>query len=119
MKIISAVRIPLLCSVVLLGVSRLGSAQQVPKSDKTGSPVCVVRNESTAATAFEYRKDNQWKEVKLDPSGEAKLSADRIRIATTREDNAIVTVDLPVQAGKKYRIIWNTQTAIWDFSPAP
>jgi len=45
------------------------------------------------------------------------LTGDRIRVATKRdEDGAMITVDLPVQAGKKYRLIRNPQSGIWDFS---
>jgi hypothetical protein len=35
-----------------------------------------------------------------------------------RSDNAVITVDLPVQMGKKYRLVWNDAAAIWDFNSA-
>jgi hypothetical protein len=93
-------------------------AQQPPKTDRTGSPVSIVRNEATVAVTIEYRSNSQWQPLKLEPGSDVRTSGDRLRVATTREDKAIITVDLPIQAGQKYRLIWNEQAGMWDFSPA-
>ncbi|HET8548902.1 MAG TPA: hypothetical protein VFL57_12890 [Bryobacteraceae bacterium] len=90
--------------------------QQPPKSTRTGSPVSIVRSDASSPVTIEYRANNQWQQLRLEPGKDANVAGDRIRVATTREDKAIVTVDLPVEAGKKYRLLWNTQTGIWDFS---
>jgi hypothetical protein len=76
-----------------------------------------VRNDATVAVTIEYRSNSQWQPLKIETGAEARISADRLRVSTTREDKAIVTVDLPVQAGQKYRLIWNQQAGMWDFSP--
>lgn len=107
----------LLASFLLIGDSRM-EAQAPPKAGRGGNPVFVVRNDATAPVTIEHRSNNQWQQVKLEPGKDASIPGDRIRVATTREDGAILTVDLPVQAGKKYRLLWNAQSSIWDFSPA-
>ena len=106
-----------LACVLAFGVSAAES-QQVPKTDRLGNSVCVIRNDSTNPAVIEYRSNNQWQQLKLEPGKDGNVTGDRVRVATTRDDKAIVTVDLPVQAGKKYRLIWNTQSGMWDFSPA-
>jgi hypothetical protein len=92
------------------------NAQQPPKSDRAGNPVSIVRNDTTNAATIEFRTNNDWRQLKLEAGKDATVAGDRIRVATTREDKATITVDLPIQAGKKYQLIWNTQANIWDFS---
>jgi hypothetical protein len=104
--------------VLLLSISATMDAQQPPAKDRAGNSLSIVRNDSTAAATIEYRLNNQWQQIMLEPGKDATIKGDRIRVATTREDQATVTVDLPIQAGKKYRLLWNTQSSIWDFSPA-
>lgn len=115
MKILPFQTIPL--ALFLLSASNAGT-QQVPKNDPGGNPICVLRNDSTASTTIEYRKSGQWQPLKIEPGKDATVTGDRIRVATTREDRAVVTVELPTQAGKKYRLFWNAQTSTWDFSAA-
>ena len=92
--------------------------QQPPRTDRTGSPVSIVRNDGTVAVAIEHRNKNQWMQTKLEAGRDTSIAGDRIRVSTSREDKAIVTVDYPIEGGKKYRLIWNTQAGIWDFTPA-
>jgi hypothetical protein len=101
-----------------LSIAASMKAQQPPEKDRAGNPVFIVRSDSTAAATIEYRSNNQWQQIVLEPGMDAPLKSDRVRVATTREDKAIVTVDLPIQAGKKYRLFWNARSSIWDFSPA-
>jgi hypothetical protein len=49
---------------------------------------------------------------------DTQLTGDRIRVATTRDDKAIITVDLPIEGGKKYPLFWNAKTSMCDFSSA-
>jgi hypothetical protein len=114
MKKSSTIRILL---ALILAVATIAGAQQPAKKDRSGNQVCVVRSDATAPVTIEYRSSSEWQQVKLDPGKDATITADHIRVATTREDRAVVTVDLPTQAGKKYRLFWNPQTSIWDFSP--
>jgi hypothetical protein len=86
--------------------------QQPPKT------VFIVRNDSTGAVDIEYRSNDQCQKLRLEPGTDSSATGDRVRVATRREDKAIITVDLPVEGGKKYRLFWNTQSSIWDFSPA-
>jgi hypothetical protein len=104
---------------LLLFSATFGKSQQPPKNDRTGNPVFIVRNDASTATTIEYRTNNQWQAIKLDSGMDASISGDHIRVSTAREDGAMVTIDLPTQAGKKYRLFWNTQTSTWDFSKAP
>jgi hypothetical protein len=91
-------------------------AQQPPKSNRTGDQVSIVRNDATTPVTIEYKTNNEWKQLSLEPGADTTIAGDRIRVATTRDDKAIVTVDMPLQAGKKYRLVWNAQSSIWDFS---
>jgi hypothetical protein len=101
----------LLCMAIALNTH----AQQPPKNTRTGEAVAVVRNDNTAAMTFSYHSGDTWKEATLQPGKDMSVTADKIRVATTRADKAIITVEYPVEAGKKYRIVWNSQ--MWDFAP--
>jgi hypothetical protein len=35
-----------------------------------------------------------------------------------RRRQGIISVDLAIEGGKKYRLFWNDKTSIWDFSNA-
>ena len=94
------------------------TSQMAPKNDHAGNPVSIVRNDSTNSVAIEYRNANEWQQIKLEAGKDTSITGDRVRVSTTREDNAVVTVDLPILPGKKYRLLWNTQAGIWDFSSA-
>ncbi|HZU24699.1 MAG TPA: hypothetical protein VFA04_04205 [Bryobacteraceae bacterium] len=103
-------------AAVLLLTAASAATQQIPNADRNGNPVVSVRNDAAAAISIEYRRDNQWQQIRLEPGTDATIGGDRIRVATTRRDNAVITVELPVQPGKKYRLVWNGAAAMWDFS---
>ena len=109
---------PGLIVVSLLSMAVAVRSQQAPKLDRTGNSVSTVLNDSTETVTIEYHSSTEWLPIKLQSGKDTKVAADRIRVTTTREDKAIISVDLPVQAGKKYRLFWNAQLSIWDFSPA-
>jgi hypothetical protein len=102
---------------LLLGATVI-EAQMAPKSDHTGKTVSMIRSDASTPVSIEYRSENQWQQMRLEPGKDATVPGDRIRVATRREDQAIITVDLPIEGGKKYRLIWNAQASMWDFSPA-
>ena len=114
MRIHRPAKLVLFCALATL-VLRI-HAQQPPKSDRAGNPVSIVYNDTTTSATIEFKTNNDWQQLKLDAGKDATVAGDRIRVATTREDKAVITVDLPIQAGKKYHLIWNTQANIWDFS---
>lgn len=89
-----------------------------PKKTNTGDSVAIVLNDSANPMTVEVRNKGEWTQVKIDPGKDASVAGDRIRVATIRDDKATITVDLPVQAGSKYRIAWNAKAAMWDFSLA-
>jgi hypothetical protein len=95
------------------------AGQQTPKTDRKGNSLSTVLNGSTDDVTIEYHSGTEWLQLKLPAGKDATVSGDRIRVSTTREDKAIITVDLPVQAGKKYQVAWNTRLSMWDFSPTP
>ena len=92
--------------------------QQLPKTDHLGNSVSVVLNASKEVMTIEYHTASEWRQLKLDAARDSAVTGDRIRVSTTRTDNAIITVDLPIEAGKKYRLAWNSKSSMWDFSPA-
>jgi len=104
-----------LISCLSVAGAKLG-AQMLPQVPTNGTS--VVRNDATTSVTIEYRnKDNkEWRQLKLETAKDTMLAGDRIRVATTRDDKAVVTVDLPILPGKKYRLVWNAQAGIWDFS---
>ena len=90
-------------------------AQQPPANSRTGEAMAVLRNDNTAAMTFSYHSGDTWKEVTLQAGKDMRIAADKVRVATTRADKAVITVEYAVEAGKKYRIVWNSQ--MWDFAP--
>jgi hypothetical protein len=104
--------------VIGVPVCLIGAAQQVPKKDKEGNPVSIILNSSQARITIEYRSNGEWQSIVLVPNQDTKITGEHVRVSTTRNDKAVVTVDLPIEAGKKYRLTWNSQANIWDFSPA-
>ena len=93
--------------------------QEAPKSDRKGNSVSIIRSDASDPITIETRVNGQWQPLKIDPSKDVSVPGDHIRVATTRPDSAVVSVDLPVQAGKKYRLFWNAQASLWDFAIAP
>lgn len=89
-----------------------------PKKTNTGDSVAIVLNDSADPMTIEVQNKGEWTQVKIDPGKDASVAGDRIRVATIRDDKATITVDLPVQAGSKYRVAWNAKAGMWDFSPA-
>jgi hypothetical protein len=95
------------------------NAQQVPKKDRAGNSVSTVRNDSPGTVTIEYQSNQQWQQLRLEPGKDSEVPGDRVRVATTRADKAVITVDLPIEPGKKYRLMWNAPSGMWDFSAVP
>lgn len=75
----------------------------------------VVRNDAMAPVTIEFQVNNEWKQQLLEVGQDVTLTGDHIRVSTNRtEDGAMITVTLPVAAGKKYRVV--VQSGILDFS---
>ena len=87
-------------------------AKMAPKN------VTIVRNDATSNSTVEFHSGDEWKQLMIEAQKDTPITGDRIRVATTRDDKAIITVDLPIQGGKKYRLFWNEKISIWDFSSA-
>lgn len=91
-------------------------AQQPPEKNRTGDAISIVLNDSSSSMTVEYRANGDWKQLKLDAGKDATVAGDRLRVSTLRDDKAMITVDLPIQAGQKYRLAWNAHTSMWDLS---
>ena len=102
--------------VSLLVVMAPASAQMAPKENRSGESVSIVLNDSANAMTIEVHSNGDWRQLKIEAGKDATLSGDRVRVATIRDDKATITVDLPIQGGKKYRLAWNSRAAMWDFS---
>ena len=98
--------------VATLSIRTVGSPQMAPKT------MSIIRNDSTSAVTIECHSGDEWKQAPIDPQKDIQLNGDRIRVATTRPDKAVITIDLPIEGGKKYRLFWNDKTGMWDFSSA-
>ena len=83
--------------------------QQPPKA------LSIIRNDSTSQVTFEYHTGGEWKKVTLDSQKDTSIAGDRVRIGTDRQDKATITVDLPIEGGKKYLVFWNDPPGMWDF----
>jgi hypothetical protein len=93
----------------LLSAPQLAMPQQAPKK------VSIVRNDSPSAVTFEYRSGDEWKKITVDAQKDVNIEGDRVRIGTDRQDKATITVDLPIEGGKKYLLFWNDPPGMWDF----
>jgi hypothetical protein len=89
-----------------------GRPQQAPKV------LSIIRNDSTSQVTFEYRSGNEWKKVTIDAQKDTSIAGDRVRIGTDRQDKATITVELPIEGGKKYLLFWNDPPGMWDFKGA-
>jgi hypothetical protein len=98
--------------LLMLLVSNVAKPQQPTKR------VAVVRNDANASVTIEFRASDKWQQVELKAGMDTDLTCDRIRVSTTRSDNAVITVEMPVQLGKKYRLAWNDTASMWDFTAA-
>jgi hypothetical protein len=92
------------------GAANCAFAQEAPAA------YSIVRNDSTSRVTIEYRSRDNWQQVQIDSQKDANITGDQIRVSTNREDHATITVTLPIQSGKKYRLFWNTQSSMWDLS---
>jgi hypothetical protein len=90
-----------------------------PKEDHQGNPVSIIRNDASSAITIETQLKQQWQPVTIDANKDASVSGDHVRVATTRDDGAVVTVALAIGAGKKYRVFWNAQASMWDIAVTP
>jgi len=104
----------LLLAYIMLLMAYAAPAQMPPKHDRSGEAVAVVLNDSSDSMTIEYHSNNEWLQLKLDPGKDGTVTGDRVRVATMRPDKAIISVDMPVEAGKKYRLAWNSSAAMWD-----
>jgi hypothetical protein len=89
-----------------------GNPQQAPKV------LSIIRNDSTSQVTFEYRTGGVWEKVTLDGQKDTSIGGDRVRIGTDRQDKATITVELPIEGGKKYLLFWNDPPGMWDFKGA-
>jgi hypothetical protein len=102
-------------SLVIMGQQRI---QQVPEFDRNGGPTSVVLNDSSQTMTIEFLAFGQsWLPLNLDAGKDENIHSNRVRVATPRDDKATITVELPIEAGKKYRLFWNAKSGMWDFSP--
>ncbi len=104
--------VAILVSVLLTAIGSRG--QMAPKQNCNGDAVSIVLNDSSETMTIEYRSNNEWLQLKLDAGKDGTVAGDRVRVATMRQDKAMITVDIPVEAGKKYRLAWNSGAAMWD-----
>ena len=88
------------------------SPQEAPKA------LSLIRNDSSSQVTFECRSGGVWQKVTLDGQKDTSITGDRVRIGTNRQDNATITVELPIEGGKKYRVFWNDPPGMWDFKSA-
>ena len=105
-------RIRILIATALLAMASAtlpGAADQAPKA------LSIIRNDSTSQVTFEYHSGNEWKKVTIESQKDANVGGDRIRIGTDRQDKATITVELPIERGKKYLVFWNDPPGMWDF----
>jgi len=98
--------------LMVLCTAYIGYAQQAPKT------LSIVRNDSTAQVTFEYRTNDGWTKVTVDAGKDVNITGDRVRIGTDRQDKATVTVELPIEGGKKYMVFWNDPPGMWDLKGA-
>jgi hypothetical protein len=103
---------------LLLLIATSGVAQAPPERNRAGDAISIVLNDSSSTMTIEYRTNSDWKQLTLEAGKDATVAGDRVRVSTLRGDKAMITVDLPIQAGQKYRLAWNARTGIWDISLA-
>jgi hypothetical protein len=107
-----------LCFIICIQAVSLKS-QEPPERNRSGNSVSTVRNDSGAPMTIESRVNGQWAQLTIAQHADATIPGDHIRVATSRSDSAVVSVDLPVQSGKKYRMFWNANANIWDIAVSP
>ena len=108
-------------TLVLLGIFTFAlttEAQQVGGKTKDGDPVSILLNTSQQAVTVEVHLRDNWQELKIEAGKDGRIVGDRVRMATKRMDAAIITIDYPLVAAKKYRVFYNSKTGMWDFAPA-
>jgi hypothetical protein len=90
--------------------------QTAPNNDRHGESASIIRNDASSSITIEMQVDGKWQAISIDPNQDANISGQHVRVATTRQDGAVISIDLPLKAGKKYRVFWNDQTRMWDFA---
>ena len=95
--------------LMILSAPWMGNAQQAPKK------LSIIRNDSAGPVTFEYKNGGEWTMVKVDAQKDVSITGERVRIGTDRQDKATITVDLPIEGGKKYLVFWNDPPGMWDF----
>jgi len=102
-------------ATVFLAIACTSITSQPPQAPKA---LAIIRNDSTSQVTFEYHTGGEWKKVTLDSQKDTSIAGDRVRIGTDRQDKATMTVDLPIEGGKKYLVFWNDPPGMWDFKGA-
>ena len=92
-----------------IGCAGFSYQQQAPKV------LSIIRNDTDSKVSFECRSEGVWQKVTLNPKQDTSVTGDRVRIGTDRQDKATVTVELPIEGGKKYLLFWNDPPGMWDF----
>ena len=95
--------------LAMLCAPQMAMQQQAPQK------FSIVRNESDNSVAFEFKRGDEWKKVSVEAHKDVNIEGERIRIGTDRQDKATITVDLPIEGGKKYLVFWNDPPGMWDF----
>lgn len=115
----TALHVGFLCLALWLpSISLKAQQPPPPKTDQNNNPVSTVRNDANSALTIETRVSGQWQALKIDAGKDATIPGDHIRVATTRPDGAVISIDVPVKAGEEYRIFWNVQASMWDIALA-
>jgi FlaG/FlaF family flagellin (archaellin) len=99
-------------ATAFLTVACTSIGSQTPQAPKT---LAIIRNVSTSQVTFEYYSGDTWQKVTLDSLKDTNIDGDRVRIGTDRQDKATITVELPIERGKKYLVFWNDPPGMWDF----
>ncbi len=104
-------------AAAMAALCTIGAGLADPASPQMAPAVySIVRNDSTSQVTIEFRSSDKWQQIQIDAQKDADITGDQIRVTTTREDEATITVTLPIVGGKKYRLFWNTQASMWDLS---
>src|SRR4051794_33191443 len=85
----TAARLLLMTLLSIALCSRM-NPQMPPKSNRTGNPVSIVRNDAADTVTIEVANNNEWQQLEIGAGKDATVSGDRIRVATKRKDKATV-----------------------------
>ena len=103
-----------LSAAILLVIGAISASDGLAVPQMPPKALSIVRDDSNSAISIEYLSGGNWQKQPIEANKDIALQAERLRVSTTRNDNAILTVDLPIDGGKKYRVFWNSQASMWD-----